>query len=439
MAATTIMADEEKPFQKLRALSLPDMTELSDIIVALDDVLDDVERDDVSLASPQNHPVRLFSLGLHRSMSMPKQQGKVLEEKKEESDDFYFPDDEDGPSTVQEGFLPTFYSEETLSTVIPPTGAKKMASPSSPRVNGSTGNESYEETKLAQSDSNEKVAPAAEKESLTASFRDVALKRSAQREAALSNLSAFFGSDKEADTSTSPTSVSMFPETKSVLKMRSKSLPSCSEATASSEHNNAAKPPSPPRRSIFGKVYTDGPSSSSSDFDFKMLQESDRTTSMPANLPSSRVPRKPSLKKVSSFVGNSKSESSGSLKPSVSFSNLEIREYDVTLGDNPSCSFGPPVSLGWDFRDAQVVPLEKYERAREKKCPRRNPRQLVLSYNVRKYLLLKTAGYTKAELREAMKEVERIKNQRKMTDMMLPLDEVMEGVIDHVKSMFQKK
>ena len=180
-----------------------------------------------------------------------------------------------------------------------------------------------------------------------------------------------------------------------------------------------------------------------------MLENSDRTTSttsMPASLPSTKLPRKPSLKKVSSFVGNpvTKSErtSDCAMKPSVSFSNLQIREYDVTLGDHPSCSFGPPVSLGWDYQDAHVVPLEKYEKARSNKFPRRKSPQLRLSYNVRKYLLLKTAGYTKAELREAMKEVERIKHERKMTDMMRPLeplDEVMEGVIEHVKGMFQNK
>jgi hypothetical protein len=32
------------------------------------------------------------------------------------------------------------------------------------------------------------------------------------------------------------------------------------------------------------------------------------------------------------------------LKRSVSFSEIQIREYNRTLGDNPSCSSGPPIS-----------------------------------------------------------------------------------------------
>jgi len=453
MAPATLMGHatdgEEERFRKMRALSLPDMTELSDI-VALDDVIhDDEERDDGDSSSPlQTHPVRLFSIGLQRSMSMPKQQAKPEteeeEKEEEENDDFYFPDDESIQSdAAQDSFLPKFYSNETLAGVIPPAGKKMIGSPV---MNGKRRKSS--ERRMQGKCESEEEASDTEKESSRASCREAPANKAAQQEAALSNLSAFFGGESdEADAGTSPRSVSMFSADKksqSALKARSKSLPSCSETTGPNKHKEEAKSHSPPRRSIFGKTYTEPPSPSSSDFEFKMLSKSDRGTSMPATLPSAKLPRKPSLKKVSSFVGNSKGEkdSSSEMKPSVSFSNLQIREYDLTLGDHPSCSYGPPVSLGWDYRDAAVVPLEKYEKARSNKFPRRKSSQLVLSYNVRKYLLLKTAGYTKAELREAMKEVERIKHERKMTDMMAPLeplDEVMEGVINHVKGMFQKK
>lgn len=434
--------EEEEEFRKWRAMSLPDMTELSDI-VALDDMLsDDDDDENVENNSPQNHPARLFSVGLHRSMSMPKQQqkGVAIEEDEEKQDDFYFPEDESEHSAElqqQDSFLPKFYSEETLSNVITPSG-KKM----SPKIGRRS--PKVVPARMKRMKSKENVEPDSEKEAISGSLRDAAAKKAAQRDAALSSLSAFFGaggsSNDDDDEVTSPTSAIQFP----TLHTRSESLPSRAEGSVSSNGpiaaREAASSPSPQRRSIFAKTYAE-PSSSNDDFEFKMLQSNDRTTSMPAKLPSSKMPRKPSLKKVSSFVGDAaKNETSnGIMKPSVSFSNLQIREYDVTLGDNPSCSYGPPVSLGWDYSDTEVVPLEKYERARSNKFPRRKPRQLVLSYNVRKYLLLKTAGYTKAELREAMEEVKRIKHERKMTDMMLPLDEVMEGVIDHVKGMFQQK
>ena len=432
--------DPSHVLHTMRAMSLPDMAELSDI-VALEDVINNDERDDCSSPLDQNYPVRLVSIGLHRSMSMPKQQMKETFEEVKAEDDFFFPDDDSEHSAAaNDSFIPKFYSNETLAGVLPPAG-KKISSP--------VMNAKHREEQIKRREkSRVQTESESDKENISASFREAAAKKAAQREAALSSLSAFFGggSAVQIDTSASPTCVSRFSsdeETESVLKTRSKTLPSCSEALETTKHKQElGQSSSPPRRSIFGKICTEQPCSTASDFEFKMLQESDRTTSMPTKLPSSKLPRKPSLKKVSSFVGNPKSEKSTDMKPSVSFSNLQIREYDVMLGDNPSCSYGPPVSLGWDYHDAAVVPLEKYERARSNKFPRRKSGQLVLSYNVRKYLLLKTAGYTKAELREAMKEVERIKHERKMTDIMAPLeplDEVMEGVINHVKGMFQKK
>lgn len=37
--------------------------------------------------------------------------------------------------------------------------------------------------------------------------------------------------------------------------------------------------------------------------------------------------------------------SSTGLRRSVSFHKVEIREYDVTVGDNPSCRTGPALQL----------------------------------------------------------------------------------------------
>jgi hypothetical protein len=52
-----------------------------------------------------------------------------------------------------------------------------------------------------------------------------------------------------------------------------------------------------------------------------------------------RVPKKSILKK-----DDSSCESSGSDRISVSFHSVEVREYDRTVGDHPSCRSGPPVS-----------------------------------------------------------------------------------------------
>ena len=444
-----LLGDEHEQFKQLRSMSLPDMNELSDIAYydALfeDDDDDEEEKDDpYELASPtQYHPVRLFAMGLQRSMSMPKQD-PVKDEPKRADDDFFFPED-DKEVHQQESFLPSFYSEETLRSVLPPPNAP----PSSRAAVSEQLNDITEEaiTTVSPENKEEYLADASTdcQEPKTCAVAKSS-KKSTHKDVAIANLAAFFGGSV-ATTTGSPKSAANFPEEhtekdteQSSMKTRTNSLPTMPVATGKAPQR---------RRSIFGTNCVSSASEDDDDRQFTPLKESGRRVSMPTSLPSSRLPRKPSLKRISSFksIGSVKSDKSTSsakeegIKPSVSFTNLEIREYDMTLGDNPSCSYGPPVSLGWDYRDAEVVPVEKYERARAKKCPRRSTRQLVLSHNVRKYLLLKTAGYSKAELREAMKEVERIKNQRAITDLLLPaskLDEVMEGVLDHVKLMFQK-
>jgi hypothetical protein len=161
-----------------------------------------------------------------------------------------------------------------------------------------------------------------------------------------------------------------------------------------------------------------------------------------ANLSQSlRLPRKGSLKQIStignqSSFGNNSCGSMSSLKRNVSFHQLEIREYSVALSDHPSCSYGPPVQLGWDYRDRAAIPVETYEAHRP---PRRATHEMILSYNLRRYLLLQRAGYTTTEIRAAMREVERVKRERLVTDLLLPasmLDETLEEMRDRVKQMF---
>ena len=174
--------------------------------------------------------------------------------------------------------------------------------------------------------------------------------------------------------------------------------------------------------------------------EFRVLTESDRANSLPA-----RLPRKSSMKRIPSVqsadtTGSESSMLSASarlaVKRNVSFGKLETREYSIALSDHPSCSFGPPISLGWDFRDKEAVSLDDYEEGRS---PRRSMHEMLLSYNVRRYLLLKRAGYTHDELEQAMNEVDRVKRERLVTDLLLPashLDETFENVMRHLKRVF---
>ena len=125
------------------------------------------------------------------------------------------------------------------------------------------------------------------------------------------------------------------------------------------------------------------------------------------------------------------------MKRNVSFASIERREYSICLSDHPSCSYGPPIELGWDFVEHEAINVEDYEVQRLERHGRpREMHELLLSYNVRRYLLLKRAGYTKRDIANAMQEVNRIKTSRMITDLLLPVDETLEQAMDHIRGLF---
>lgn len=102
----------------------------------------------------------------------------------------------------------------------------------------------------------------------------------------------------------------------------------------------------------------------------------------------------------------------------VSFDSVRIRFYSQTVGDNPSVSYGPPISLDWDYVEQEDVAIDDYESNRPK---RRNLRQMVLSYYHRKNLLSWQYGISEAELKQAKKQADRIKMKRSITKTFLPV------------------
>jgi hypothetical protein len=96
----------------------------------------------------------------------------------------------------------------------------------------------------------------------------------------------------------------------------------------------------------------------------------------------------------------------------VSFSSLEIHEFNMTLGDHPAAVSGPPVALDYSRAQERVVDLDEYERNRN---PRRGRRQLKLSYRDRKGILECDRGFSTAEVNSAWAEALRIRQQRQET------------------------
>ena len=100
------------------------------------------------------------------------------------------------------------------------------------------------------------------------------------------------------------------------------------------------------------------------------------------------------------------------MKHSVSFHTMEIREYSVILGDNPSCSSGPPVQLAWNSHGSTELKIDDYE---EHRPPRRDQAQMLMSYNVRWWSLMRESGYTVSQLKRATDACQEARKARQRT------------------------
>lgn len=84
----------------------------------------------------------------------------------------------------------------------------------------------------------------------------------------------------------------------------------------------------------------------------------------------------------------------------VSFDTIEIREHNLTLGDNPSCSHGPPLVMEWGHSGRYEMSLDDYE---ENRGERRRDRQLAIPRH-RRESILKKSGVTRSEMNTVVRE-----------------------------------
>jgi hypothetical protein len=97
----------------------------------------------------------------------------------------------------------------------------------------------------------------------------------------------------------------------------------------------------------------------------------------------------------------------------VKFHNVIIRQYSIVIGDNPSCSHGPPISLGWCYTDNQEeLAVETYEKHRKGK--RRSMHEMRISANKR-HRTLKEWGFDTPQIKQALQECAIIQEQRYKT------------------------
>jgi hypothetical protein len=99
-------------------------------------------------------------------------------------------------------------------------------------------------------------------------------------------------------------------------------------------------------------------------------------------------------------------------KRNVSFDQIHFREYERALGDNPSVSSGPPLSIGWAHTETVALPLDDYEELKPKS---RTKEEFEVPAPIRALILQEQADVGRSDLRMAEKEVNIIKNQRRRT------------------------
>mmetsp|Transcript_9986 Transcript_9986/g.12595 ORF Transcript_9986/g.12595 Transcript_9986/m.12595 type:complete len:275 (-) Transcript_9986:34-858(-) len=104
----------------------------------------------------------------------------------------------------------------------------------------------------------------------------------------------------------------------------------------------------------------------------------------------------------------------------VSFKKVEVREYDRTLGDNPSCLSGPPISLDWSYSKRAELCMEEYEKF--KSMRRRKSKNLLrMGKAERVDMLQNELGYSEEEIMAATKEKKEIQRSRSFTNLTSPL------------------
>jgi len=117
----------------------------------------------------------------------------------------------------------------------------------------------------------------------------------------------------------------------------------------------------------------------------------------------------------------------------VSFKSVEIREYEITLVDNPACRHGPPIGLSWKYIQGDTEDFFDYEFARSNN--RRKARQMILPKNYRKQML---KAHTTEEIKEVKKEIKKIKSSRNRTILFGSMFEVKEALEDASRSIKKK-
>ena len=131
-------------------------------------------------------------------------------------------------------------------------------------------------------------------------------------------------------------------------------------------------------------------------------------------------------------------------KKRVRFSYVHVRHYERILCLNPACSRGPSVGIGWGFVSQEPpatssgMSLDAWEDARRRI---RSPSELLLSRSYRE-ALIREWGYSEREMAAAVRELNKLRSNRRQTVNNLgaqKMEETVEAVFLKVKKLLLLK
>ncbi len=110
--------------------------------------------------------------------------------------------------------------------------------------------------------------------------------------------------------------------------------------------------------------------------------------------------------------GSHGSFSSSKKKLNVTFSHVQIREYSRTVGDNPSVTCGPPLSIGWKYNKRGELDIDSYEADKACRCDPDSRECRRLTPRERERLLKEIAGETDRRILTAQIQAQMDQKQR---------------------------
>lgn len=117
---------------------------------------------------------------------------------------------------------------------------------------------------------------------------------------------------------------------------------------------------------------------------------------------------------------------------SLRFDKVVVRKYTRILNDNPACTKGPSIGLGWEF-DQEDFDIEDYEMERGRL---RRTHELMLN-RAQREKLVRDLGYTERDIAAAVRGANKVKSQRRQTINNLgatQMEEAVENAVRRVKN-----